>query len=103
MNGVKYVISGGAGASTLDFNTNSDSPNIDTEIYINQYVRFNIDTDTATYVCIDNSGNVVDSVFSQKLNWTPFTVDILDFDGALHATNGFMAYHVEPQIKTVIK
>jgi hypothetical protein len=89
MNGVKYVISGGAGASTLDFNTNSDSPNIDTEIYANQYVRFNIDTDTATYVCIDNTGNVLDSVFTQKLNWTPFTINILEFDGALHATNGY--------------
>lgn len=89
LNGVKYVISGGAGSSTLDFNTNSNSPNIDTEIYVNQYVRFNIDSDTATYVCIDNAGNVVDSVFTQKLNWTPFTVDILDFDGALHATNGY--------------
>lgn len=89
LNGVKYIISGGAGSSTLDFNTNSDSPNIDTEIYTNQYVRFNVDSDTATYVCIDASGNIIDSVFTEKLNWTPFSVDILDFDNALHASSGY--------------
>jgi hypothetical protein len=89
MNGVKYVISGGAGASTLDFNTNSNAPNIDTEIYINQYVRFNVDNDTATYVCIDDAGNVADSVFTSKPNWSPFTIDILEYDNALHASNGF--------------
>ena len=30
LNGVKYIISGGAGAATLDVNTNTNSPNIDT-------------------------------------------------------------------------
>lgn len=88
LNGVKYIISGGAGSATMDFNTNSNSPNIDTEIYTNQYVRFNVDTDTATYVCIDATGNVIDSVFTEKLNWTPFTVNIFEADNALHATNG---------------
>ena len=32
LNGVKYVISGGAGASRLDKKRHSKSPNIDTEI-----------------------------------------------------------------------
>ena len=63
---MKYIISGGAGASTLDFNTNSNAPNIDTEIYVNQYVRFNISGDTATFVSIDINDNVVDSVTTIK-------------------------------------
>ena len=62
LNGVKYIISGGAGSATLDFNTNSNAPNIDTEIYTNQYVRFNISGDTATYVSIDINDVVIDSV-----------------------------------------
>ena len=66
LNGVKYIISGGAGASSLDFNTNSNSPNIDTEIYTNQYVRFNIQGDTAAYVAIDINDVVIDSVTTIK-------------------------------------
>ena len=66
LNGVKYIISGGAGASSLDFNTNSNSPNIDTEIYTNQYVRFNIEGDTATYLAIDINDVVIDSVTTIK-------------------------------------
>lgn len=66
LNGVKYIISGGAGASTLDANTNSNAPNIDTEIYTNQYVRFNVDGDTATYLSIDINDVVIDSVTTIK-------------------------------------
>lgn len=88
LNGVKYVISGGAGSATIDFNTNSNSPNIDTEIYTNQYVRFNIDSDTATYVCINSAGDVIDSVFTQKLNWTPFDVSISAVNDSLYASDG---------------
>lgn len=66
LNGVKYIISGGAGSATMDFNTNSNSPNIDTEIYVNQYVRFNISGDTATYVSIDINDVVIDSVTTIK-------------------------------------
>lgn len=88
LNGVKYVISGGAGSATIDFNTNSNSPNIDTEIYTNQYVRFNIDSDTATYVCIDASGNIIDSVFTEKTSWTPFITDIINTNGTLSVGSG---------------
>lgn len=88
MNGVKYVISGGAGSAAIDFNTNSNSPNIDTEIYTNQYVRFNIDEDTAYYVCIDATGAVIDSVFTEKPNWTPFEITINEIDNALYASDG---------------
>lgn len=88
LNGVKYVISGAAGASTLDFNTNSNSPNIDTEIYTNQYVKFNMLGDTAYYLCIDDSGTVIDSVYSEKLGWQPFSVEIVETGGVLIANNG---------------
>jgi predicted phosphodiesterase len=100
LNGVKYIISGGAGSSTIDFNTNSNSPNIDTEIYTNQYVRFNIDTDTATYVCIDASGNVIDSVFTEKQNWNPIITTISAANGVLSVPNGssFQWYLDENQI-----
>lgn len=66
MNGVKYIISGGAGSSSIDFNTNDNAPNIDTEIYVNQYVRFDVNGDTATYVSIDIDDNVIDSVSTIK-------------------------------------
>jgi len=66
MNGVKYIISGGAGSSLIDANTNSNSPNLDTEIYTNQYVRFNITGDTATYVSVDRNDVVIDSVTTVK-------------------------------------
>ena len=76
LNGVKYVISGGAGSSIIDFNTNNNSPNIDTEMYINQYVRFSIQSDTASYTCIDDQGVVVDSVGAIKSSWTAFNPSI---------------------------
>jgi len=66
LNGVKYIISGGAGSSTIDANKTDDAPNIDTEIYTNQYVRFDVSGDTATYVSIDINDNVIDSVTTIK-------------------------------------
>lgn len=62
MNGVQYLITGGAGASTLDANTSSNAPNLSVEIYENHYVRFDISGDTAKYVMINNSGQHLDSV-----------------------------------------
>lgn len=75
LNGVKYIISGGAGSATLDANTNSNSPNIDTEIYTNQYVRFDVKGDTATYVSIDRNNVVIDSVTTIKA-FTPIRPEI---------------------------
>ena len=87
LNGVKYIISGGAGASALDFNTNSNSPNIDTEIYANQYVRFNIEGDTATYVAIDINDVVIDSVTTIKA-FTPIRPEISLNNFTLESTSG---------------
>jgi hypothetical protein len=78
-NGVHYIISGGAGASTLDFNTNSNAPNIQNELYINQYVKFNIKGDTCYYVCKDENGVLVDSVGVIK-PFVPIRPE-LSFDG----------------------
>ncbi|MDX2360656.1 MAG: metallophosphoesterase [Crocinitomicaceae bacterium] len=88
MNGVKYVISGGAGSAVIDFNTNSNSPNIDTEMYINQYVRFSIQSDTASYICVDEQGVVVDSVAALKPNWTSYTPSITIIGSQLESTSG---------------
>jgi len=68
MNGVKYIISGGAGSSKLDKKRHSESPNIDTEIYTNQYVRFDVKGDTVTYIAIDREGDIIDSVETIKTN-----------------------------------
>lgn len=87
LNGVKYIISGGAGASSLDFNTNSNSPNIDTEIYTNQYVRFNIEGDTATYLAIDINDAVIDSVTTIKA-FAPIRPEISLNNSTLESTNG---------------
>ncbi len=87
LNGVKYIISGGAGSSTMDFNTNSNSPNIDTEIYVNQYVRFNIKGDTSYYVSVDINGAVVDSVSTVK-PWTPIRPSISQNGDDLISTSG---------------
>ena len=66
LNGVKYVISGGAGSSRLDKKRHSKSPNIDTEIYKNQYVRFDVKGDTVIYTAIDVNGKIIDVVESVK-------------------------------------
>ena len=66
LNGVKYVISGGAGASRLDKKRHSKSPNIDKEIYKNQYVRFDVKGDTVIYSAIDIDGKVIDVVETIK-------------------------------------
>jgi hypothetical protein len=87
LNGVKYIISGGAGSASLDFNTNSNAPNIDTEIYTNQYVRFYIEGDTATYVSIDINDVVIDSVSTIKsfVSYTP----VIAYNGTeLQSTSG---------------
>lgn len=78
-NGVQYLISGGAGTSTLDFNTNSNAPNIQREEYVNQYVKFNVKGDTTYYVCVDISGNQIDSVGTVK-PFIPIRPE-LSFDG----------------------
>jgi hypothetical protein len=67
LNGVKYIISGGAGASRLDKKRHSKSPNIDTEIYKNQYVRFDAKGDTVIYTAIDIEGKVIDVVKTVKV------------------------------------
>lgn len=66
MNGVQYLVTGGAGASTLDANTNSNAPNLSVEIYENHYVRFDISGDTAKYVMINDNGQRRDSVVVVK-------------------------------------
>jgi PKD repeat protein len=78
MNGVQYLVTGGAGASSLDANTNSNAPNLSVEIYENHYVRFDISGDTAKYVMINDNGQRQDSVmvikpyvhYSQNINST---------------------------------
>ena len=67
LNGVKYVISGGAGSSRLDKRRHSKSPNIDKEIYKNQYVRFDVKGDTVIYTAIDIDGKVIDVVETIKI------------------------------------
>lgn len=65
-NGIQYLISGGGGASTLDFHTNNNSPNISVEIYENHYVKFLISGNTAKYYMIDKYGVYRDSVIVNK-------------------------------------
>jgi hypothetical protein len=66
LNGVQYLITGGGGASSLDQNTNSNSPNLSVEIYQNHYVRFDISGDTAKYVMISSLNQRMDSVMVIK-------------------------------------
>ncbi len=87
MNGVKYIISGGAGADVLDFNTNSNSPNIDTEIYENQYVIFNIDGDSANFKCINRNGDIIDQVATYK-TFTPYSPTVTTVDASCAGNNG---------------
>lgn len=71
MNGVQYLITGGAGSSSIDNNTNSNAPNISVEIYENHYVRFDINGDTAKYVMINDQNLRQDSVQVIK-TYTPY-------------------------------
>ncbi|MDC0230856.1 metallophosphoesterase [Aureispira] len=81
MNGVQYLITGGAGSSTMDANTNNSSPNLSVEIYENHYIRFDINGDTAKYVMINSNGIHRDSVsvikqylhYSQNISGTDLT------------------------------
>lgn len=91
MNGVHYVISGGGGASTLDQHTCNTfpsnlpcSPNIQKEIYVNEFVRFNLHGDTVTYQAVDVNGTVVDSITVVK-TWTPLNISLVN-DGASSGT-----------------
>ncbi len=81
LNGVNYVISGGGGASTLDAHTCNTfpsnlacAPNIQQELYVNEYVRFTLNGDTASYATVDLQGHVIDSVSVIK-SWTPFSAN----------------------------
>lgn len=91
MNGVNYVISGGGGTSTLDAHTCNTfpgnlpcAPNIQQELYVNEYVRFTINGDTASFATVDLSGQVVDSVTVIK-SWTAYAANVTTF-GASGAT-----------------
>ncbi|HIF14671.1 MAG TPA: T9SS type A sorting domain-containing protein, partial [Bacteroidetes bacterium] len=66
MNDVFYLISGGAGSSTLDQNTNSSAPNISVEKYVNHYTVFEINEDEVIFKAIDINETVIDSVYHQK-------------------------------------
>jgi hypothetical protein len=66
MNDVYYLISGGAGSSTMDQNTNSNAPNISVERYVNHYTVFDIYGDEVIFKAIDINGDVIDSVYNQK-------------------------------------
>ncbi|MFN8393204.1 MAG: metallophosphoesterase [Bacteroidia bacterium] len=87
LNDVHYVISGGGGTSTLDQHTCNTSPfnlacspNIQQELYVNEFVRFNLHGDTVTYQAVDVNGTVVDSVTVIK-TWTPLSISLTN-DGA---------------------
>jgi Calcineurin-like phosphoesterase/Secretion system C-terminal sorting domain/Purple acid Phosphatase, N-terminal domain len=81
MNGIHYVISGGGGTSTLDQHTCNTlpsnlpcAPNIQQELYVNEYVRFTISGDTAAYATVDLQGHVIDSVTVIK-TWTAYNAN----------------------------
>ena len=71
LNGVHYFIAGGGGTSTPDTHTNSNSPNINFEQDVNNYMKFSIDHDTARYYTYDLNGNKIDSGFFTK-TFTPY-------------------------------
>ncbi len=86
LNGVQYLVTGGAGANSLDGNTNSNAPNLSVEIYENHYVRFDIKGDTAKYVMINANGQRRDSVMVVK-PYIHYTQNILGNDLSCHAAN----------------
>ncbi|MEM7035577.1 MAG: T9SS type A sorting domain-containing protein [Bacteroidota bacterium] len=93
LNGVEYVISGGAGSPILDDRTcntfpgfNSCAPNIQQEIFVHQFVRFELRGDTATYRCIDINGDVRDSVTLIK-SWTPYSANLSATNAVGQGTN----------------
>lgn len=86
MNGVQYLVTGGAGASTLDANTNSNAPNLSVEIYENHYVRFDISGDTAKYVMINDNGQRRDSVIVVK-PYTHYNLAVSSSDVSCNGAN----------------
>lgn len=66
LNGVQYLITGGAGDSSLDFHCHDKSPNISVERYQHHYVRFDLQDSQASYKAIDKYGHTLDSLSTTK-------------------------------------
>ena len=75
LNGVNYFIAGGGGTSTPDTYTNNNSPNINFEQDVNNYMKFTVDHDTVHYYTYDLNGNKIDSGTFTK-TFTPFQLTV---------------------------
>lgn len=94
-NGIKYLITGGAGSSLIDSHTNSNSPNIDTEIFENHYTIFEVNNNTAGWRMINRTGVQRDSVFVTK-SYTPYAASLTKTDiSCFGANNGSATINVQ--------
>ncbi len=92
-NGVRYFITGGAGGTTLDQHTNSNSPNIQFEQSVNHFMQFSINGNSVHYNTIDINGNIIDSATFSK-SFTPYQDQLTVADASCLAANGTAAVSV---------
>ena len=94
LNGVNYFIAGGGGTSTPDTHTNSNSPNIQYEQDLNNYMKFSINHDTARYYTYNLNGNKIDSgVFTKA--FTPYNASTVSANVACNGQQtGSASIHV---------
>ena len=85
--GVRYFIAGGAGGTTPDSHTNSNSPNIQFELSINNFMQWDIQHDAVHYIAYDLNGAIVDSASFSKA-FTPYNSSITTTDETCLQSNG---------------
>jgi len=74
-NGVHYFIAGGGGTSTPDTHTNSNSPNIQYEQDVNNFMHFSINGDSVHFYALGLNGAAIDSGSFTK-TYIPYSASI---------------------------
>lgn len=84
--GVHYFIAGGGGTSTPDTHKNSNSPNIQYEQDLNNFMKFSIRGDTVSYYAYTLNGAAIDSGSFTK-TYVPYSATITSQDVTCGNTN----------------
>jgi len=90
-NGVHYFIAGGGGTTTPDTHQNSNSPNIQYEQDVNNFMHFSIVGDSVHYYALGLNGAPIDSGSFTK-NFTPYTETIAAQNVGCGAANNGSAF-----------
>ena len=85
-NGVHYFIAGGGGTSTPDTHRNSNSPNIQYEQDVNNFMHFSINGDSVHFYALGLTGAAIDSGSFTK-TFVPYSANISAQNAGCGAAN----------------